>query len=188
MCVYPSLGQSFPMPVQMVCNSTSLVSAALRDSLTSSTTSSSSGIGGSGASTSGNSPASTSSLLAACSPANRSEYLDPEEDFNLIENGLTAAIKQNQQCPIRYEEVSNYSNELDNVKLKYILLKPTTTSSHNGINGSDNVSGAGTSNSNCTNTNGLFMNGTTSSTMATKLSADTTNNVATSNSTNYQSK
>lgn len=170
------------MPVQMVCDSTSLVSAALRDTLTSSSTSlsSSSGIGGASSvstasfATSDNGPR-TSSLFGAGSTANSSGFLEPEEEFDRIENDLTIAIKRNQLRPIRYEEVPNYTNELDSIKSKYTVLKPTASS--NGINGSNSIGGAGMTNGSTTNTSGLLMNGGSNSTMTTKAAtADSISN------------
>lgn len=108
------------MPVQMVCDSTSLVSAALRDSLpTGGGPSSSSGGGNNSVTTSG--------------------FLEPDEDIDRIESTLAVAIKRNQLRPIRYEEVPGFGQELDSLKSKYTVLKTTSSSAGttaNGINGS----------------------------------------------------
>lgn len=151
------------MPVQMVCDSTSLVSAALRDSLTPSGNSSSAG-GGLGG---GNAMSVASSSFygaASSSSGNGPLFPDSEEDYNRIENQLSNALKRDQLKPIRYEEVPSYGNELDNLKSKYTVLKTTaSSSSSNGINGSNSIGGAGTINGS-TNTNNhssapLLMNG-----------------------------
>lgn len=161
------------MPVQMVCDSTSLVSAALRDSLSSSGTS---GGGGGGNAMSVASSSVSSSYFGASSSGNGSSLLDPEEDYSRIENQLSNSLKRNQLKQIRYEEVPSYGHELDNFKSKYTVLK-TTASSTNGINGSNSISGAGTNNGS-TNTspapllmNGGKSNNPSSSASMAKLSA-----------------
>lgn len=167
----------------MVCDSTSLVSAALRDSLTSSGGggggSGSSGLGG--GSSYGRAPTSTSSSTSyfgqVSSSGNSSGFVDDSEDEDLVgrfENQLSDALRRKQLKPIRYEEVPNYSSEQDNLKSKYIVLKaPASSSNNNGINGSNSIGGGagtinGTTNTQLTNGGGR---GNPSSTMTSKLSA-----------------
>ncbi|XP_052565426.1 ubiquitin carboxyl-terminal hydrolase 36 isoform X1 [Culex pipiens pallens] len=114
------------MPVQMVCDSTSLVSAALRDSLpTGGGPSSSSGGGNNSVTTSG--------------------FLEPDEDIDRIESTLAVAIKRNQLRPIRYEEVPGFGQELDSLKSKYTVLKTTSSSAGTTVNGINGSSGGSSS-------------------------------------------
>lgn len=96
----------------MVCDSTSLVSAALRDSLPST--------GGGGGPSNG--------ATSAGNPVTTSGFLEPDEDIDRIESNLAVAIKRNQLRPIRYEEVPGFGQELDALKSKYTVLKTTSNS------------------------------------------------------------
>lgn len=175
-----------PMPVQMVCDSTSLVSAALRDSLTSSGGNSGSSAGGLGGGSSmsaassssyGRAPTSSSSYFGVSSSGNNSGFADSEDEdlVGRFENQLSDALRRKQLKPIRYEEVSNFSSEQDNLKSKYIVLKaPSAAStSSNGINGSSSIGGGainGTTNTQLMNGGGGRGN-PSSSPMTSKLSA-----------------
>ncbi|XP_001662174.2 ubiquitin carboxyl-terminal hydrolase 36 isoform X1 [Aedes aegypti] len=137
------------MPGQMVCDSTSLVSAALRDSLTSS--GGNNGLGGG----SSMSAASSSSYFGVSSSGNNPGLADPADDelVDRLESQISDALRRNQLKPIRYEEVSNYSSEQDSLKSKYIVLKATASLTNGNINGSGSIGGGGAG------TNTQLMNG-----------------------------
>lgn len=169
------------MPVQMVCDSTSLVSAALRDTLTSAGGGGSSGGGLGGGSSM--SAASSSSYFGVSSLGNNnsSRLQDPDEEEELLvdrfENQLADALRRKQLKPIRYEEVPNYSSEQDSLKSKYIVLKAPTASLSNGINGSSGSNGGSSTNTQLMNGGGGGR-GNPSSSVTSKLSAS---NAATCN-------
>lgn len=133
----------------MVCDSTSLVSAALRDSLTSS--GGNNGLGGG----SSMSAASSSSYFGVSSSGNNPGLADPADDelVDRLESQISDALRRNQLKPIRYEEVSNYSSEQDSLKSKYIVLKATASLTNGNINGSGSIGGGGAG------TNTQLMNG-----------------------------
>lgn len=185
------------MPVQMVCDSTSLVSAALRDSLSSSSTNPSpgSGIGGtssmsaapSSATGDGGHRSSGTSLFGASSSRPNSEFLEPDDDCFDLGNKLTSVVKYNQLTPVRYEEVPGRANEVDNLKSKYIVLNTTATTS-NTLNGfSNSVGGAGKVNGSATNTSGVLMNGGSSAGITTKSANDSLSN-GTSTGSSYSNQ
>ncbi|KAH8379928.1 hypothetical protein KR009_008085 [Drosophila setifemur] len=101
------------MPVSVaVCETANVVNAALRESL-------GVGIGGGGGSGGG---------------AAGSEFKSAGDDSNTMQNHIVANAKRILMAKIDYEEVPNYHESvLENLKSKYIVIKPTNPA--NGCNG-----------------------------------------------------
>ncbi|XP_017100132.2 ubiquitin carboxyl-terminal hydrolase 36 isoform X1 [Drosophila bipectinata] len=114
------------MPVSVaVCETTNVVNAALRESL---------GVGiGSG----GGSGAAASRAAAAAASAASDEKSGAGEDSNSLQNHIVANAKRILMAKIEYEEVPNYQESvLENLKSKYIVIKPTTNPTNNcNLNG-----------------------------------------------------
>uniref|UniRef100_A0A1B0G329 Ubiquitin carboxyl-terminal hydrolase 36 n=1 Tax=Glossina morsitans morsitans TaxID=37546 RepID=A0A1B0G329_GLOMM len=111
------------MPVSVVCETTANVNAAIRESL---------GNGG-GCSTSSTSVSDDAKAIAnvSCSVAN-------SDDGESLQNKLVASAKRVLLSKLEYEEVNNYGQAvLDNLKSKYIVLKP---SGHNNCSNNENGS------------------------------------------------
>ncbi|KAL9906295.1 ubiquitin specific peptidase 36 isoform 1-T1 [Glossina fuscipes fuscipes] len=111
------------MPVSVVCETTANVNAAIRESL---------GNGG-GCSTSSTSVSDDAKAIAnvGCSVAK-------SDDGESLQNKLVASAKRVLLSKLEYEEVNNYGQAvLDNLKSKYIVLKP---SGHNNCSNNENGS------------------------------------------------
>ncbi|XP_049298006.1 ubiquitin carboxyl-terminal hydrolase 36 isoform X2 [Anopheles funestus] len=146
------------MPIQMVCDSTpSLVSAAIRDALHSTsgstngrtvghgygTTSTSNGVTVNGTGSSGTQTPSKQQLPFRRTPATQidndyDQYDEPEDGGpNDLVESISQSLRQGQQVkPITYEEGPSYSTSLDKLKSKYIVLKATTPTGLAGCGGS----------------------------------------------------